>query len=224
MVTVRHVAIPVAVEQSNDALAYALASIATHTDLEPVTIGHDFGLCQHIHTTQNPGVLHARANTNAAMRAACETAWISDPFVWSNDDVYWLQPADPIRWALGMLEDADGSSLNRQRKRETAAILAARGLPTYDYEAHVPMLVDKATMLEVLDIVDTNPNVLEKRSLYGNMTGLPDRIAPDVKLRNPANRHRDTEWASTQDSPERYTQLVGRLAPTSLARTAASSH
>jgi hypothetical protein len=204
------VIIPTAVEPHNPCLPYALASIRVHTDLEPVTIGHDFYLCDHIPTAQATGRVNARRNTNLAMRVACETGCISDPFVWSNDDIYWLKPAAPIRWALGKLEDATGSRLNRERKADTARALTAMGLPTFDYEAHVPMLISKAPMLTALDIADTDPN-LEKRSLYGNMTGLPDRIAPDVKLRNPTNRHRDEAWASTQGDPARYPNLAGLL-------------
>lgn len=212
MVQVCHVVVPVAVESRNDSLPYALASIREHTNLEPVTIGHNLGMCRHIGTRQLTGVANARANTNLAVRVACETDWISDPFVLSADDIYWLKPADPIRWALGELDDAVGSRLNRQRKAETAAVLRGLGLPTFDYEAHVPMLVDKAAMVAALDIIGSNTDI-EKRSVYGNMTGRPDRIAPDVKLRNPANRHRGAEWASTQGDPTRYRQLVGRLAP-----------
>ena len=204
-----YVVIPTA-ERPSPSLPYALASIAQHTDYTPITIGHDLGLCDlHIPTTQIPGVQHARRNTNLAMRVACES--LGQPFVWSNDDIYWLKPAAPIMWAIGKLEDAtDANKLNRERKAETARQLTAEGWPTFDYEAHVPMMVDPVVMLPVLDIVDENP-LIEKRSLYGNQIGLPDRVAPDVKLRNPVNRHRDVEWASTQGDPSRWRDLADAL-------------
>jgi hypothetical protein len=84
------------------------------------------------------------------------------------------------------------------------------GLPTFDCEAHVPMLVTKTSMLTVFDILAGNVS-LENRSLYGNLTGLPGRVAADVKLRNPANRHRDEPWASTQGDPDRYPNPIGRV-------------
>jgi hypothetical protein len=203
-----YVVIPTAVEPRNLSLPYALASIREHTGYVPITVGYDTGLCDHIPTVQRDGAKHARLNTNLAMRTAIDR--LGETFIWSNDDVYWMRPAEPIRWALGDLENADSSKLNRQRKAATAAALKASGLPTFDYEAHVPMLIEPGPMLEALDTAELNPD-LEKRSIYGNLTGLPDVIAPDVKLRNPANRHRDEAWASTQGDPARYPHLIGRL-------------
>lgn len=204
-----YVVIPVRDKDRNLSLPHALASIARHTDYTPLTIGRDLGLCEHIATVQQPGQRFARRNTNLAMRTACEL--LAEPFIWSNDDVYWLRPATPIRWALGDLRDAQGSTLNRTRKQTTADWLSEHGLPTWDYEAHVPMLIDPMPMLDALEAVDANPD-LEKRSLFGNMTGLPERVAPDVKLRNPGNRHRAAEWASTQGDPMAYGHLGAMLA------------
>lgn len=197
-----HVVIPVAVEPRNPSLPHALASIAKHTNYTPVTVGHDTGLCElHIPTTQQPGRVHTFENTDLAIRTACETRWISDPFIWSADDIYWLRPAEPIRWAIGKLEDAQGATVYAARKRHTATILTKFGLPTFDYEAHVPMLVRKAPALEALIHGGSF------RSIYGNLTGTPDRVAPDVKLRRRNELLPDTPWVSTAMDPARYTDL-----------------
>lgn len=204
-----YVVLPVAAEPRNPSLPYALASIRAHTDYIPVTVGKDWGLCDHIPTVQGDDKF---ANTDLAMRVAC--AELGEPFVWSNDDVYWLRPADPVRWAIGKLEDAVGARVWQQRKRDTAAILNGRGLPTFDYEAHVPMLIHPTPMLEALGIGG------EKRSVYGNLTGLPDMVRPDVKMRRPQNRPPLHEpWVSTEGDPMRWrdlAELLSRSASTSL--------
>jgi hypothetical protein len=194
-----HVIIPVADEPSNPSLPVALASIAEHTDYYPVTVGRDHGLItQHIATVQQPGLTQAFANTDLAVRVACETAWVSDPFILSADDIYWTEPAAPIRWALGNLADAQGSTVYAQRKRATAALLEALGLPTFDYESHTPLLIHKAPMLEALALGG------EKRSVYGNLTGLPDHVGPDVKLRRRSEPRPAAPWYSTALPPHRY--------------------
>ena len=202
----RHVVIPVADEPANPSLPLAIASIHKHTDYIPVTVGKDFGVTpQHIATTQLLGRGHAFTNTDLAVRVACETGWVSDPFILSADDIYWLEPATPIRWALGRLETAQGSTVYAQRKRATAALLQSMGLPTFDYESHTPILVHKAPMLEALTLGG------EKRSVYGNITGLPDHIGPDVKLRHATDPLPKAAWVSTEARPTRYPQLMGAL-------------
>lgn len=194
-----HVVIPVADEPTNLSLPVALASIHEHTDYFPVTVGRDHGLtAQHIATVQRPGLAHAFANTDTAVRVACETAWVSDPFILSADDIYWTEPAEPIRWALGRLEAAQGSTVYAQRKRATAEMLSRLGLPTFDYESHTPLLIHKAPMLEALALGG------EKRSVYGNLTGLPDHIGADVKLRRRSEPRPAAPWYSTALPPHRY--------------------
>lgn len=206
-----HVVIPVADELRNLSLPYALATIAEHTDYIPVTVGKNWGLTElHIPTVQQPGREHYFTNTDKAMRTACDTDWISDPFVWTADDIYWLHPAEPIRWAIGNLEDVQGSTVYAQRKRATAHFLHTRSLPTFDYEAHTPLLVHRTPMLETLNLIAQHP-MLDKRSVYGNLTGTPDRIAPDVKVRSRADPLPPAPWASTEGNPARWGALAEAL-------------
>lgn len=196
-----HVVIPTADEPRNGSLPYALASIARHTDYTPVTVGHDHGSCDHIPTTQLRGRVNAFTNTDIAIRTACETDWISDPFIWSADDIYWMRPAEPVRWAIGKLEDAEGRTVYVQRKHDTANLLTGLGLPTFDYEAHVPMLIHKPDALDALELGGSF------RSMYGNLTGEPEMIAPDVKLRNYSAPLPPAPWVSTHGNPHRYQYL-----------------
>jgi len=186
----RVVIIPVAAEDDNPTIALAIESIRLHTTYDIVTIGHDLGVAEHIHCPQ-PNPRDRWANTDRAMRAACERY---ETFIWSADDIYWTRPADPVMWALGDLAVTQRRGRYGLRKQTTLEWLQAHDLPTWDYEAHVPMPIDAALMLDVLRTIEHVPR-LDKRTLYGNLAGTPDVVAPDVKVRTPDIA--DTPWLSS---------------------------
>ncbi len=197
------IVIPTAREPRNWCLPYALDSIARHTNYSPVTIGFNpRSAARHIDSAQTGDRF---ANTDEAVRLACTRDDISDPFILSADDIYWLHPAEPQRWALGHLGDATGATVYAQRKRDTADLLSHLGLPTWDYETHTPLLIHKAHMLHALTIGG------DKRSVYGNLTGQPDHTGTDVKMRNPRDTIPDAPWASTAHTPTRYPHLMQAL-------------
>lgn len=204
------VVIPVANEDRNPSLPYALASIRRHTNLEPLTVGgKDYGLCDHLNTGEHRSNASSKFRGEAiAMRAAILE--IGESFVWSNDDVYWLRPAHPIRWALGDLNADRRRSIYAHRKHATANALHAAGLPTYDYESHTPLLIHPEPALEALERCARDP-LLDKRSIYGNLTGEPDIIAPDVKMRAYVDPIPDAPWCSTEARIDRYPGLIERI-------------
>lgn len=200
-----YVVIPVAEEPRNASLPYAVASIRKHTTYTPVTVGHDFGVCDHIPTVQTPGRVNMFANTALAMQTAIRE--LGEPFIWSNDDIYWLRPAEPVRWALGQLENDFGATVYQKRKHTTWQTLRAHSLPTWDYESHAPLPVaDLHTMTLALNMTGA------MRSLYGNLTGTPDIVAPDVKLRRTDAPLPDAAWVSTHHDPGLYRNLRHALA------------
>lgn len=190
--------IPVADEPTNPSLPHAIASIRRHTNYTPITVGKDHHLCDHIPTTQQPGRAHIFTNQNLAMRTALTE--LAEPFIWTNDDIYWLRPAQPIRWALGDLENDFGNTIYQRRKHTTWQTLRAYGLPTWDYESHTPLPVTDLTAMNLaLNMTGA------MRTLYGNLTGVPDMAAPDVKMRRSSDPLPNAAWASTSGNPERYT-------------------
>lgn len=198
------VVIPVADEPHNRSLPYAVASIRRHTTYEPVTYGmKDYGLCTHVHVDEPRDTKFA--NEARVMRTAIDK--IGEAFIYSADDIYWLHPAEPIRWALGQLENDFGATIYQKRKHTTWQTLRAHSLPTLDYESHTPLPVtDLHTMTIALNMTGA------MRSLYGNLTGQPDIVAPDVKLRRTDAPLPDSPWASTQHDPNLYRNLRHALA------------
>lgn len=187
----RIVVIPVAQEQTNPTLALAIDSIRRHTDYDVVTIGHDHGVAEHIYSPQSELLRDRWANTDRAMRVACENF---EHFIWSADDIYWTRPAEPVRWAIGELATTLRKGKHGPRKQATLAWLREQGLSTWDYEAHVPMPIESAPMQIALDKVNRSP-LLDKRTVYGNLTGEPDLVAPDVKMRDDSMP--DAPWISS---------------------------
>lgn len=198
------VVIPVANEPRNLSLPYAVASIRKHTEFEPVTYGmKDYGLCSHVHVDEPRDTKFA--NEARVMRHAIDQ--IGDSFIYSADDIYWLHPAEPIRWAIGDLEHDFGRTIYQKRKHTTWQTLRAHGLPTWDYESHTPLPVtDLHAMTLALNMTGA------MRSLYGNLTGAPDLIAPDVKLRRTDAPLPESAWVSTQHDPGLYRHLRHDLA------------
>lgn len=206
----RYVVIPVADEPRNASLPYAIESIRRHTTYTPVTVGHDHGLCDHIPSPQLPGRDSIFRNTDRHADTALRE--LGEPFIWSADDIYWLKPAPPVRWALGDLENTTGATVYARRKRATAEWLRRRFHPTWDYEAHTPMLFEPDPLTEVLDIILRQGwSTLDKRSLYGNLTGHPDIIGADVKVRTRRQPLPNAPWASTEGSPLTWPALIGAL-------------
>ena len=197
------VVIPVANETKNLSLPYAVASIRRHTDYEPVTYGmRDFGLCTHVHVDEPRDTKFA--NEARVMRTAIDK--IGDSFIYSADDIYWLHPAEPIRWALGQLENDFGATIYQKRKHTTWQTLRAHSLPTWDYESHTPLPVtDLHAMTLALNMTGA------MRTLYGNLTGTPDQIAGDVKVRSRRDPLPDAPWASSNGTPTTWPALLTAL-------------
>lgn len=129
-------------------------------------------------------------STTLHLQTACESSEISDPFLLFNDDFFCLRPMyglellhrGPLersvdrfrhlrsRWGRGLqltqdwLEDHLGSD---------AELLS--------YDLHVPILVWKEQMRQVLQVAWENPGI-HKRTLYGNLVGLGGRPIADPKV------------------------------------------
>jgi hypothetical protein len=190
------VVIPVAVEPVNFTLPLALASIATHAPwLNPVLIGEPIQLEPYtVPYTKELGPIRVlpfmtqgldpAVNTNAMLRAALMDEEITDPFVWSNDDIYFLRETslDDIRvagaTARKKLEDNPPTGRYGTQSHHTAAVLRGLSKPTWDYERHVPIVVNKDRMRLALAFGPT----AYPRSMYQNLQfEKPAFVQRDVK-------------------------------------------
>ena len=112
---------------------------------------------------------------------------VSDDFWLFNDDFFILRKIKDLPYMMrGSLADrVEGIRMKRTvsgyaNGLDTAReALEMRGLTTYDYALHVPMLINKRKAVEVLDQFPRCPMF---RSLYGNYWKVGGITVPDVKI------------------------------------------
>lgn len=185
-------------------LRYSLRSLAAHVHHEQVWI---FGSAPAWVAT-DPDLVRVVARgkqatkyetTTGHVRAMCKHPGVSDPFVLWMDDVYAVRPVGPMpRLHLGPLDVrlrryASLRSTWAQGMRATADLLAKTypGRELLSYEAHAPLVVHKAAMLEALDLADRMPvQAPHKRTLYGNIAELRGVELPG-----------DPKWVSQTQAP-----------------------
>lgn len=171
------VVIPVRPAVLNPPLNLALEQLEHHhPDMVVFLIGHLPRINTTLEVVHIPTVQGRDrfANTDLAMRTALDDPRIPDPFIWSNDDIYWTRPHDPVDWHMGELPTT-GTTRYASRKVWTRNILTQHGLPTFDYELHTPTLISKPLMDEALRIGGS------MRSIYGNLQNTGTHHA-DVKV------------------------------------------
>lgn len=192
------VVVPLREEPANEQLRYALRSWAAHLPHRRVwTVGHRHPWLTdevgHIPTVQDAGKFE---NTTAAVRAACMHPDVSDPFLYADDDMFTMHALPDGMPVLhrGPVVDVEryyaarGSGVYLRGMRETRALLAGLGhAEPVSYELHVPLTVDKGTMLNAL-WRGRFIGALHKRTLYGNLARLGGERAEDVKIRHRAPR------------------------------------
>jgi hypothetical protein len=185
--------IPVAEERHNLTLPLALESAQRHMpQVVPVLIGQP--MIQRYFPGEPGGYLpfiqnHADpiANTTEMLELACysDNEAVSDPFIWSYDDVFWLQPTTLAQisreaaYARGLLQTQPPTDVYGQRAHRSIDILEKEGRPTWNYERHVPLLVRKQEMLQALALGrDGAPRSIYQNLQYDDPAGLKD----DVKV------------------------------------------
>lgn len=114
---------------------------------------------------------------------------LTEKFWLFNDDFFILEPAGnfPEGWHDGSLPETireiekrhGGPTKYSEEMTRTVRFLMERGMPLKNYAVHVPMLLDRAKIIETLQ---TFPEGGLFRSLYGNQHKTKGPDAPDVKI------------------------------------------
>lgn len=208
----------------NDDLKYSLRSVARFVPHDKIWIvGYKPSW------VQNVGYIHVKQSENKWKNsvnniiAACNCPDISEDFVLMNDDFFAIKPIEDLETSLnaslGLLNDTvmkykKKTHLSPWQKafREVKDLLSRMKIkePYYDYEAHIPMIINKNKYLNVMNMPEVRNfmktrKVLHKRTLYKNIDKInPKILKKDVKL---SNRKDDTldrikicEWLSVYDN------------------------
>lgn len=143
---------------------------------------------------------------------------ITEDFWLFNDDFYIMRPVtEPFVYydrtlfrRIQQIEKSRGGarSLYTQQLRRTRDALQDSGCKTFNYEEHMPMLINRKKAKE---LIEANPKMVMFRSTYGNVYEIGGENHPDVKIINPVVEPKeDCDFLSTSDGNMSET-AVGRF-------------
>lgn len=118
------------------------------------------------------------------MYTACLLPEMPEKFIATMDDCYVTKKQEIGVYSIGELKD-ERNSIHRRTKYHTKQKLKDMELPTLDYEAHAPMLVNKNDLLVTLSTILEQPSrkSLQWRSMYGNMFNVEAKWIEDKKTK-----------------------------------------
>ena len=174
-----------------DELRYSLRSVCENLEYKRVWFycGKPKGIEPDVYVSMQQRGPTKWAKARSSLVEICKNDDITKRFWLFNDDFYLLQPFTRTKpYHVGELSDhiarIEARHGNKRtgytnQLRECERQLKAAGLTTVDYAIHVPLLVDRAKMLEALEAF---PNCPMFRSLYGNYANIGGTKRDDVKI------------------------------------------
>lgn len=148
-------------------------------------------------------------NVRKLVRWACDSGLVSDPFLLSNDDIFWLGTETPMlhggpfsKYVLRL------SNSYARGGRETLKMLRAQGYadPT-SWSLHTPIVVHKDAMRAALALAGNSGHAIHVRTLYGNIAGLTGEQHRDVKIHAQGLPEPAWPYVSTSDDAWQRRQI-----------------
>ena len=198
----------------NEELRYSLRSLKNFPHKRVWFYGycpHGFKPDKWIHIIQREDTKWQ--NVNKMLREACENPQITDNFWLFNDDFFIMEKVDePTNYYNEDLYKRIVTIENKYKHitpytqliRDVCDELESMGCETKDYTLHVPMLINKHKMLELLNISDC----IGFRSLYANYYKIGGKQMRDVKIVSKIKPYRGGVYLSTDDNS--FKGLVGQ--------------
>lgn len=148
-------------------------------------------------------------NVRNMMRSIAENDDITEDFVLFNDDFFVMKPVETLPAYRYKTIESLCEWVEKQRNlnhpssytnnlRDVAEELKEAGLPTYNFALHLPIIINRKKLLEVLERF---PNTKSPRSVYGNAYLVDGAVVrKDVKIfRSQDMPPEDTDYISTED-------------------------
>lgn len=201
-----------------DELRYSLRSICENMEFNRVWFycGKPQGIKPDVHVSKPQTGASKWERARSSLIDICKNDEITKSFWLFNDDFYLLKPFDRTEpFHVGELSEHiarveakhKGMSAYTFQLRECERQLKRDRLTTLDYAIHVPLLVERSTMLEALTVF---PNCPMFRSLYGNYANIGGTKRKDVKISDP-NKAVDPEADLLSSSDKSFHGEVGRF-------------
>jgi hypothetical protein len=169
----------------NEELRYSIRSAVKNLKFDNLwVVGGKPGwyVGNHLEVIQNKSK-YANARNN--LRAICNSTEISDSFILMNDDFYIINKVDDVPYMHGGLladkiakyKNLTGDTRYVLMLKRTLSNLSRRiNKDVLDYELHVPMVMEKEKLLNVIELPDL------WRSRYGNTFNVGGIEMDDVKV------------------------------------------
>ncbi len=143
-------------------------------------------------------------NIRNKILTACNSAIVSDDFLFMNDDHFILKPYDALtfpNYHKGDLKDSiEPRSLDSYRIRLTNTYhqLKKKGFGTLNFDTHTPIIYNKQKFIKMTKLFDwTVFEGLVIKSLYGNVYKLKSELMKDYKINSPSQIKEETQIFST---------------------------
>jgi hypothetical protein len=141
-------------------------------------------------------------NVHDNLRLACQHV-TSERFVVMNDDFYVMQPVESVpSWHRGPLRKHIAMQHPGDWKRSletTYEWCVERGIDEpLSYELHVPVVMERDKLGEVLELTDGFRIPPQWRTIYGNFWRVPSEPMRDCRIRH-TNQKYDGPFLSTDD-------------------------
>lgn len=186
------IVIPFCNTPTNIELRYSLRSLTGH---EIVIVGdkpYGFKNYLHIPAGDKQGNQYKEANIFRKLIKACRDDRVSDPFVYSMDDVFYLQPPinenyyqKDLQWKIQDIRDKNRDNPYRKTMQNTLAVLLKNGYKTTHYDIHGPTVIHKEGFLDLLRFDWKQEYSYGIRSIYGNVNKVEAASIADCKIDRP---------------------------------------
>lgn len=156
--------------------------------------------------------------TTSTVKAICKNNRITKDFWLFNDDFFIMKPIEDMptyydRTLYRRIQQIEkrrqgASSLYSMQLRFTRDALQGEGYKTFNYAVHMPMLINRA---KALAVINKYPKLHMFRSVYGNVYNVGGEQHADVKIvKKDIKPDDDCDFLSTGDTPMSETE-VGRF-------------
>lgn len=192
---------------SNEELRYSLRSVEKNLPHRKIWI---YGGCPsgikpdyHVHIRQSGNLKYDRVQN--MFREVCLNDRISKNFILMNDDFFVMQKTkriEPVyrctlKEHVALVKGKFGANAYSFNLLGAMEVLEKYGFTQLSYELHVPMVINRHKMLEVLGAF---PGVHAIRSLYGNYNNIGGEQTDDVKVYEIAQMFdSNSQFLSTED-------------------------
>lgn len=212
--------IPVNYGDDNEELRYCLRSIENNVPHHNIIIaGFKPRWVQnviHIPNTSKSRVKYDRVAEN--ILAGANYSELSDWFILFNDDMFVMEPVKEFPAAhRGILHEdsiSEKAPLHRKSFEDTRVALNAAGIEKpMNYEMHSPMVISKHGLLAVetikMELAPPERDILQLRSMYGNLHHIGGEMRHDVKIADNAtfNYAPDFPFISTTDESFKHGEV-----------------